>query len=439
MRTMQRTGLFLASMVVVHLCSHIRSAAQAGYQPGDVIVGAWDTKSQQYSMILGITPQGRLYTLVAQMPFLVYSIIPAEDNRAVLAAGSTFTGQGSRALALIRADGTVRYRLPGHIGLSVTGLDVDGGGNLIVTNWAKHTGDFSVLKLAGIHATTLYDAKQIPNAMGSGLDPGSGDLIIGSQHPTQYSTCTLLRAGCTGSISASTLTTLTGIVPWSFTIWLRHDPDTDTMWLTRSYSRIDRLALSSPATVTKLHAGAPLGTRAGLPDRDPRDGRLVIPTFDNSPPAAPPRVLRFDPVNKSYQLVSTLSGVVPLAATVAGTRHLCGLTEAVRGLPYTMLVSSPGEPGAVYAVAMSFGIHPGIPAGSRKIHLNPDPLFHFSLAGGNIFSGFQGVLDSRGEGLAAVLIPRHPNLSGVRLFAAAITMVNHRISVISTPLGVTIQ
>ena len=419
---------------IVALFAATQAPAQIRYRPGDVIIGAVDVISQQNS-ILGITPQGALYTLVPQIPFLVNAITNAPDNRGLLAGGRG--SPGGPGLARIAPDGTVSHISIGS-SVDIFGLDVDGSGNVIVSQHSTNS-SFSVLKLTRGIPTTLYTTQQIPCCYGAGIDLRSGNLVYTGVYPSQYNLA-VLRATLRGPPSVSVLHTFGYRAYPGWYAFPRHDPDTDTFLLTRSQGFIERFSLRSPGPLTTLIHGRPLGGWVMFPGRDPADGSLVIPTFDLITPAPPSRVLRLDAMHATLRTVTTLATHYPSSATVAGRRHLCGLNEVWPGQMYAMLVSSPAEPGAAYVAALAFDYYPGfrLPDG-RKVHLTPDPLFYWSLTNAGPFSGFRGTLDSRGEAVATVAIPSRPALSGVRFFASAITLINHRISVISDPLGVTIQ
>ena len=135
-----------------------------------------------------------------------------------------------------------------------------------------------------------------------------------------------------------------------------------------------------------------------------------------------------------------LPGTTVQAVSVAGSRHLTAGNAAYPGQPLSLLVSSPAEPNAAYAVAASFGFRAGIPVGNgRRVNLDPDALFFSSITGTGIFTGFQGILNTRGEASFTMQIPPLKGLSGTRFFAAATTIVNGRFSVISEPVGITIE
>ncbi len=358
--------------------------------------------------------------LVMGISMFAFTLVPAQS---LYAPGDLIVGTADTAWQ--------RFR--------VLGLDVDGSGNAFVAQ-AYPRSHASVLKIGPTSSITLYNVPQVAMCVGAGIDLRSGDWIFSGASSCLPGFFMLLRATLRAPYSVSALTGFsTRPVPGSF-VFPRHDPETDTFLLFHSSGRIENVSLGSPGAVTTVHQGQPLGNWTLFPSRDPGDGRFVIPTYNDPVSAFPPRIFRFDAANKSFQTVTMPASTLPTSATVAGSRHLCGLNEVWPGKAFKMLVSSPAEPGARYIVALGLDFHPGFRlADGRKIHLNPDPLFFWSLSNFGPFSGFQGTLDAKGEASATFVVPAIWALSGMRFYAAAVTLVNHRISVISAPLGVTIQ
>jgi len=409
------------------------ASVSAQYTPGDVVVSAYVfTSPQVTSAVLGITSQGSMYTVTTRLQFVLGLLRPDPVNRALLVATE-------RGLARIAPDGTVTSVFSFPTPRRCVGLDVDGSGSVILCYIQS---GLTVLKYANGRVTTLHAARPPDFAYCGSLDLASGDLVAyGHQGPLGPSEFYRLTLG-----PAPRLTTLTGLAfqggfPWQWS--LHPDPESGDL-LFFAPPGVSGLSLSHPPTMRQLHFGPPLGWRGGAVDRDPADGRFVVASHSVPlpNPLPPDGVFRFDARSATFQTLKTFptGSAQFLAATVAGSRHLCGMTEARPGRAYSMLVSSPHEPGARYMVALSFGFRPGIPAGGgRKIYLKPDPLFLASATGSGPFYGFQGTLNAQGEAVAAVTIPNMAGLSGRRFFASAITIVNNQISVISDPLGVTIQ
>jgi len=76
-----------------------------------------------------------------------------------------------------------------------------------------------------------------------------------------------------------------------------------------------------------------------------------------------------------------------------------------------------------YQVGTALGNGP-IPVDTRKLNLSPDGLLLVSTSGfwPGIFSGYRGVIDSKGQARAAIHIPNVPALIGLRLHSAFVTL-----------------
>jgi hypothetical protein len=76
-----------------------------------------------------------------------------------------------------------------------------------------------------------------------------------------------------------------------------------------------------------------------------------------------------------------------------------------------------------YQVGSSLGTGP-IPIDIRKIALSPDWLLTVSVAGWwpSVFSGYRGLIDSKGQAQATIHIPNVPALIGLRLDSAFVTL-----------------
>jgi len=81
----------------------------------------------------------------------------------------------------------------------------------------------------------------------------------------------------------------------------------------------------------------------------------------------------------------------------------------VRGLPYQL--------------ATSLGTGP-LSIDTRTLDLSPDALLGVSVGGlwPSVFSGYRGIIDSKGQARAAIHIPNIPALIGVRLHSAFVTL-----------------
>jgi hypothetical protein len=394
----------------------------AQYAPGDVVVTDQNSNLPKTWPLWGITPQGKVYTITTSLSFYAWSVTPAPDNRSLWASGK---GQGGYTTATIAPDGTVINFLFADL---YSCIDVDGGGNAIL---GALTGP-SVNKYVGNTLSTIYTGPPLRDIRGGGIDLTTGDFVV-----VDASGPAIFQVSIYGKPSVSTV--LASIPRISNGAGLHADPGTGTM-IGSWGSGIYRLALGSPGILTTLKTGLPLGTVGAL-DRDPWDGQFVIPNI-NTTSTQPSAVFRYD---ATMGVITTLAPlptnprVSPISATVAGSRHLCAGGDAVVGQQYSLMVSSPNEPGAFYVAALSFGVGPGIPVGGgRKVYLMPDVLFNFSLTNSGIFSNFQGVLGPKGEAIARLSIPNIGALSGLRFYAAAITINQNQISVISDTIVVTI-
>jgi hypothetical protein len=384
------------------------------YTAGDLVVNGLQCT------LFGVTSQARVYTVTSWYPNLARAqpLACAPDNRAIWAVLNP-SPLGPNVVSVAQ-NGTITTLQMANM-LQV--MDFDGAGNAILRDTLSGT---TILKFRAGRLTTLYSNLPFQFVGGGSIELATGDLIATSWNPAG-----ILRFS------------LHGAPRWSTVMQLIHgpqrvvnDPETGGMLGITDYY-VFHATLGPTPSVTPL-VWASGGLRFGWPVRDPRDGRYIIPYHTGRNPL----LLRLDARTKAVTTLVQLprSVVNSTAVAIAGSRHLCGLNDARPGGLYSMLVSSPNEAGAPYTVALSFGFRPGIPVGGgRKIYLSPDPLFLASATGRGPFYGFQGTLDARGEAVAAVAIPNLAGLSGRRFFASAVTVVKNRISVVSDPLGVTIQ
>jgi len=108
-----------------------------------------------------------------------------------------------------------------------------------------------------------------------------------------------------------------------------------------------------------------------------------------------------------------------------------------------LYLESPADPGAPYLMATSLGTGP-IPFGRRAIPLTLDAVFLLSVSGAlpQVFEDYSGFLDPKGKALAAIHIPDHRELVGVRLHTAFVTLPSTSqvaLSSISPPLVFTVS
>jgi len=107
-----------------------------------------------------------------------------------------------------------------------------------------------------------------------------------------------------------------------------------------------------------------------------------------------------------------------------------------------LYLESPIDGSAPYLMATSLGTGP-IPLGSRKIPLTLDAVFVLSASGAlpQVFENYSGYFDLKGKALAAIHLPNHPELVGVRLHTAFVTMpigARNQVRTISPPLVFTV-
>lgn len=93
------------------------------------------------------------------------------------------------------------------------------------------------------------------------------------------------------------------------------------------------------------------------------------------------------------------------------------------GNAITLLLRATDGAGIPYQVGTSLGTGP-IPIDNRQLGLSPDDLLVVSANGywPAIFPGYRGVIDSKGQAMAAINIPYIPALIGVRLHSAFVTL-----------------
>lgn len=94
-------------------------------------------------------------------------------------------------------------------------------------------------------------------------------------------------------------------------------------------------------------------------------------------------------------------------------------------------LSAPADAGLTYQVASSLGQGP-IPLGTRNVPLSLDGLLQITVQGlvPGIFAQYAGKLDTKGAGVAKVILPKNTGLIGVRFYSAFLTLQA------SAPLGI---
>lgn len=393
----------------------VASGACAQYQTGDVIV-SFQRSSSATSVLLGVTPAGSVYTVAAGLPYIVPSVMPAPDNRSLWFSGHD---AWQSVFGRVARDGTVTsfYRGSAH---ESPAMDLDGGG-VVAADWKGN----SIIRVDHANRiSTIYSGAPISRIQGGGIDLVSGDFIF-----TQFNG--VYRADVLGRGPISTV--FAGSL-WSF--GLLHTDPTDGSMLQSSRQTIQKLIFSPSGTGAFVTLVQLLSQPAGALDRDPTRGDYVF-TMGN---VLGQVVMRLHANPTHLEAVAILGQGNCGAATVAGSRHLCPGQPPVPGGTYSLLVSSPAEPGASYVVALSFSLRPAIKVGPKQtVYLFPDTLFHLSLGNSGIFSGFQGRLNTQGEAIATVRVPAIQSLRGIRFFAACMTLVGGRVGVISDTIGTTIR
>jgi hypothetical protein len=93
------------------------------------------------------------------------------------------------------------------------------------------------------------------------------------------------------------------------------------------------------------------------------------------------------------------------------------------GTPVTVSLLANDDLGFAYQVGTSLGTGP-IPIDTRSLNLSPDGLLFVSTSGfwPGIFSGYRGVIDSKGQAQATINIPNVTVLIGTRLHTAFVTL-----------------
>lgn len=403
------------------------SAVNAQYQPGDIIAAPGIGTGPSSYQLLGVRHYGTVYTI--QSPHLrAESIMPSPDNRGLwltgfgpkhqpgvynLAPNGSLTTIALQSVRLLGPDG-----LGGAVGVNGdTVLRVSPGG--MIRTIRAFSGGISVI----------------------GLDGQTGDLVFGHNLTVQS-----LKL-CGPPIT----TTLTTIVPDPKSPdggQGDYDPETDQFVVSTVFGLDGLLRTVRLRPGYRTDPFATIGRRhTALQVRIRPVARQALVAVQNSFHPPPPfwSAEVWD-LRLKIRLWTVVKSVYPsfwpwvTAVTAAHSRHLGPLGPAIRGFTFRALVSSPNEPGAAYVVAFSFGMRPAmtVPDG-RKIYLQPDALFAYSLTNQGIFSGCRGLLDKNGEAVARVAIPHLQALAGLRIFAVAVTLTDNELRTISDPMGVTIQ
>lgn len=118
-----------------------------------------------------------------------------------------------------------------------------------------------------------------------------------------------------------------------------------------------------------------------------------------------------------------IMGTPDAAGGIGGVRVLYGGFAFTAGTPRVgtrlpIVISARGFPNTYRLGAAAFSGFHGIPVDSRRLPLDPDPLFFTSLNTFGVFLGYQGYLSATGQATAAINIPSLPALVGVSIYSA---------------------
>jgi len=302
-------------------------------------------------------------------------------------------------------------------------FEVEPGGTAL----AVDMGFSSVVRFSeGVGVTTLYSSTDW-SLIGGAIDLNTGDFIT-----CDGKTGAVYRLSLSGP--PSTVSVVTGL-PSVTKAGLHSDPWTGNVLIGAGRALFGmRPGTGTPVLSTVWHSPTQLNLQSL--DRDPRDGTFLVAT---SFPAQPDAVLRFDPIALTLTTVAKPGIDRVNTVTIAGGRHLSAADRPAVGKVFHLKVSSPMEAGRPYLTALSFGCTPGFMANGRPIHLNPDPLFFYSLSDPIVFVDFQGALNARGEAFPEFRIPPIKALQGVRFHAVSATIGPGGLGTISEPVGVTVR
>ena len=102
---------------------------------------------------------------------------------------------------------------------------------------------------------------------------------------------------------------------------------------------------------------------------------------------------------------------------------LVGSGSTRPGGKVTLALQAPAQGGLAYQLGTSLGLGP-TPIGTRTLQLSLDDLLVVSVNGKlpGVFQNYSGILDTKGEAQAAILIPNDSRLLGLRLHTAFLTL-----------------
>ena len=307
----------------------------------------------------------------------------------------TFSAGGGAIIASI--DGPVRAIR------SVLGAN---SGSTTQRDWTMYEGRMDVTTFIRVHAirSLFINIDWSPAAVGmtyhDNLNPG-GVTVDGKPD----------------TMNAGHLTwqLLTG-KPGSVTIARHHKTDIPN-WIAKQSSFYDDDATPSWTQCTgDAFAFATAGSyvSSGVPNTDPLRGPA------NSLTDA--QTLYYEAPGVTTSLAAARAAAA--ASPLVGAQLRLDLTSAARpGATVPLVLTAAGSRGLVYQAGASLGDGP-IPIDSRALRLSPDALFWISVNGllPQVFSGFAGRLDSRGQAKARVRVPADAGLIGIDVRLAFITI-----------------
>lgn len=112
------------------------------------------------------------------------------------------------------------------------------------------------------------------------------------------------------------------------------------------------------------------------------------------------------------------------------------------GVASPIQLDLPGAGGATYLLLAALATSPSVPVGDgRDLHLAPDVLMQYVLAFPNsaLLQGSAGVLDANGAATATLNLPALPQLVGLSLSFAAVTLNAQKVGTMTDPLTLTVQ
>jgi len=401
-------------------------------QAGDAVT--FDRQSNATHLVAISPPAGAVTTVVTLAGYrLTGSLAVAPSNDGCLFAEISTTTSRIHILHFRPGRGvTTLAGLPASF-VRLPTLGVDQGGDVLILNHLGPDRGLYRMPAGGGPLSTMAHVKTgalfaVPYCMAE--DITTGDLILPDANGLIH------RVLPTGRISTLTYT-FPVPVPGNPVGNLAVDHTTGLLFLTVGYHLLG-LDPTNGATVVRFGINAAFLTEFLGIDGDPFRGGFYVHSRNIRFPAQ--GVSRFNPVNNTLAQFGGFANATWGNVITWGSRMVGGTGRPMRGTAYPIALAFLGESGKPYVAAASLGTLQGIPVrGSRRIPLNPDWLFHFSLRAPAVFRGFRGTLNATGRASLTVTIPAVPSLRGFRFYLAAVTYDAGGIRVISEPLGVTVE